>query len=342
MNQPLHVHFICRGNVYRSRIAAEYLDSMKVPGVVVSSSGIEANRNERAAIAHLPVSIAQAAGESSWDNFGWLQTSQELLDNSDMLVFLNADIAEQAAADYSFVPEKAETWDVANLDEALAKSHTSQSDLSAAEAEIALTIQRIHTLVDGLVHDIAISGIVDVVDEHNQPLDYRLPLAWVDKKGLWYRSCHGVVVTADDRFVVEKRSKDIVFSPNLLDITFGGGIGAGENPLQAIVREGQEELGIDFTHASVTDLGIQRFSSFHPRYQLHTRCFIYNYFIRLPEAAPVFHLEASEVAAVHLLTAVEIRELLDKHQLDPYGSLNTDYAYYDKLFENVWEQFDTV
>lgn len=38
------IHFVCRGNNFRSRLAEAYLNSKKLPGIKVISSGIEAEK----------------------------------------------------------------------------------------------------------------------------------------------------------------------------------------------------------------------------------------------------------------------------------------------------------
>ena len=334
------VHFVCRGNVYRSRIAEAYLRSKAIPGVTVTSSGVAATDNQSAQIATLPLSIAQAAGFDSWQNFDWTQTSQAELDRADIIIFLNDDIESDAKCDYSLSSQKYEIWDVANLDEELAAEHSDISDSATIEKLIEAAITAIEAHVDQLTHDIVLSGVVDVVDTENKLLGYRLPLAWVNKKALWYRACHGVVVTANGRFVVEKRSHDIVFAPDLLDITFGGGIDSGEEPVAAALREGHDELGLDFSQAQVHDLGVTKFSAYHPSYKLHTKCFIYSYLLKLADADPVMTLETSEVAAVYLLSMGEIERLVQDHHLQPYGYLNTHYAYYRALLTKVTAVLD--
>lgn len=41
----MHIHFVCTGNAYRSRLAEAYLKSKQIPNIIVTSSGTEAEKH---------------------------------------------------------------------------------------------------------------------------------------------------------------------------------------------------------------------------------------------------------------------------------------------------------
>ena len=43
--KKVHIHFVCTGNAYRSRLAEAYLKSKNLPNIIVSSSGIVAEQH---------------------------------------------------------------------------------------------------------------------------------------------------------------------------------------------------------------------------------------------------------------------------------------------------------
>ncbi len=46
--KTFHIHFVCSGNAYRSRMAETYLVSKQIPKITVSSSGLEADKHRAA------------------------------------------------------------------------------------------------------------------------------------------------------------------------------------------------------------------------------------------------------------------------------------------------------
>ena len=65
------------------------------------------------------------------------------------------------------------------------------------------------------------------------------------KKGFWHRSIHVWLVNNDNKILFQHRCAEKKLFPNTWDCSFAGHISAGETPIQAVLREGKEEIGID-------------------------------------------------------------------------------------------------
>lgn len=65
------------------------------------------------------------------------------------------------------------------------------------------------------------------------------------QKGLWHKSVHVWVLNNKNEILLQYRCADKKLYPNTWDASFAGHISAGENSIEALMREGKEELGID-------------------------------------------------------------------------------------------------
>lgn len=87
----------------------------------------------------------------------------------------------------------------------------------------------------------------EIIDEYN----YRgEKIGVVDKdiahkKGLWHKSVHVWIINNKNEILLQYRCAEKKLYPNTWDCSFAGHIGAGESSIEAVLREGKEELGID-------------------------------------------------------------------------------------------------
>jgi protein-tyrosine-phosphatase/8-oxo-dGTP pyrophosphatase MutT (NUDIX family) len=323
------IHFVCRGNTFRSRLAEAYAKSLKYEGYSITSSGIEATEHERLDVSPYTKAIAKKYKLTSKLAPHKQQSTKKMFTGTDVLVFLNKDIYEDALKVFSFDARKATVWNIDDLGTYLIKhpkvARNKANYVKITEMLAGQTFDKVDRLFDYL----ASTSWSDIYNADNKPLGYRLPVAWTtDRKGLWRRSVHAVVTTANGKFVVEKRSKNIVFAPGMLDISLGGGIDMHETPRQAVLRELREELGIKIRPEQLTHLGTRKWAKYHPHYDKYTNMFLYTYHVRLTIDDPIFVLQPSEVKEVRLLSGRQINNLLRKHRIKRFGRLNYGYKYY--------------
>src|ERR1700733_2490937 len=92
--KPFNIHFVCRGNTYRSRLAAAYMDTLLDDRFVVTSSGIDADNPKNRIKTTEPYTKATAKVHKLTHGVGdvKLQTTDKLLANADVVVFMNKDV----------------------------------------------------------------------------------------------------------------------------------------------------------------------------------------------------------------------------------------------------------
>jgi len=241
-----NIHFVCRGNTFRSRLAAAYLDTLLDGRFMTTSSGIGAGVSIADVETIQPYTRAVAKAHKLTHEMSKrkTQTTNELLDEADVIVFLNKDIYNDALNEYVFDSRKVLVWNVRDVDVSSRYRKLVRPDEQIL-VEIASDIfRKIRHLCDKLQPYLTQTAWVDVVDAKNEPSGLRLPMAWITDRGLWHRGIHVVAQTIDGKYVVGKRSNSIVFAPGMLEISLGGGVDSDEHPLQAAARETREELGI--------------------------------------------------------------------------------------------------
>lgn len=87
----------------------------------------------------------------------------------------------------------------------------------------------------------------EMIDEYNK-LGQKIGV--VDKEiahrdGLWHKAIHVWIVNDKDEVLLQYRCAEKKLYPNMWDTSFAGHIGTGESSIEAVIREGKEELGID-------------------------------------------------------------------------------------------------
>ncbi len=106
------VHFVCRGNTYRSRLAEMYLNSKQLSDIKATSSGIEADRNLSGIIGWYTQRIVQRHHLIQFEKPKWDQTTKDLLESGDFVVFMNEDIHKEVVEKFGFNGQKFEVWNI--------------------------------------------------------------------------------------------------------------------------------------------------------------------------------------------------------------------------------------
>jgi 8-oxo-dGTP pyrophosphatase MutT (NUDIX family) len=260
------------------------------------------------------------------------QTTTELLAEQDIIIFMNDTVQRAARGFLTFNDSQAKQWHVKDWRDVGGTAGTLRSKAAALFAQT--TLRHITRSVDRLVRDITAVSWVDVCDVNDQPLGFRLPISWVNKnKTMWHRGVH-VFVTTPTGYVIEKRAARIMFSPNLLDISVGGGVDSGETPLAAALREVHEELGVVATAQQLRIIELSKWATYHPRYKRYSRVHLSTYHLALATDAE-FTLQQGEVAEVRVVKPQKVQVLLRTHSLRGFGRLAQAYKYYNRIVQKI-------
>ncbi len=113
----MNIHFVCTGNVYRSRLAEAYLNSRKIKNLSVSSSGTKAAENICGPICWYAQRIIEVCGMVPFMSSGWRQTTKASFRDVDFTVFMEKTHYDFAVRECDFSSSNFEIWEIPDLEE---------------------------------------------------------------------------------------------------------------------------------------------------------------------------------------------------------------------------------
>ncbi len=87
--------------------------------------------------------------------------------------------------------------------------------------------------------------MIDVLDEQGYPTGEVLSRKEIHQLGKLHRAIHLYLFDPSNNLLLQKRSSQVDHYPNRFSISVTGHVDAGESSREAVVRELQEELGLD-------------------------------------------------------------------------------------------------
>ena len=169
--------------------------------------------------------------------------------------------------------------------------------------------------------------LVDVLDAVTaEPLGVQKPKADVHRDGDWHRSVHVWIVAPDGRILLQRRSLKKENHPGMWDVSSAGHLSAGENAIDAAIRETAEEIGMQLREEELEPIGITR-----ETHVLHGGAYLDNevheiFLVRRDVELAALTLQSAEVDDVRLVTQQELRDLIAR------GELVDHHHEYDLLF----------
>jgi protein-tyrosine-phosphatase len=111
----MKIHFICTGNVYRSRLAEAYCASRCATGIQAFSSGIGAGLNGDAPISPYAADVLAKRGLDSYAAARWQRTTATLVQASDVLVFMESEHRRFCENWIEPTRQRVEVWEIEDV-----------------------------------------------------------------------------------------------------------------------------------------------------------------------------------------------------------------------------------
>ena len=171
-----------------------------------------------------------------------------------------------------------------------------------------------HELLDEYNELGEIIGTVDKADAH--------------REGRWHRAVHAWILNEKNEILLQYRSKEKSVYPSIWDCSFAGHVGAGESSLQALLREGKEELGllVDTDKLSYVFTNRERL----PYGEIDNNEFADVYLLRQEVDLSQSVLQKEEVAGASFFPLDTFFEMAREGKLVPH---TVEYAVLKMLFE---------
>nr|WP_299388897.1 NUDIX domain-containing protein [Allomuricauda sp.] len=174
--------------------------------------------------------------------------------------------------------------------------------------------------------------LVDILDEDGNPTGKSCLKSEAHLKGLFHPTVHVWLYTVDGSVLFQKRATSKDTFPGLWDVSVAGHIGAGEDVLEAAVREVEEEVGLVIKPRDLEKIGY--FLSVHQ----HSKTLLdkeYHHSFLCELQVPLSQLvkQESEVDALELIALEVFKTNVKQGQLD--GFVPNDSDYYLKVIEEI-------
>ncbi len=111
----MNIHFVCTGNIYRSRLAEAYLHSKEIPNLFLSSSGIAADEASFQQVSWYTERLLKEAGILRYESPHCIEVTAKILAEQDLIIFM-----EQVHLDYvrehlGYAGTNFEVWNVPDV-----------------------------------------------------------------------------------------------------------------------------------------------------------------------------------------------------------------------------------
>lgn len=133
----------------------------------------------------------------------------------------------------------------------------------------------------------------------------------IHQKGYYHHTAHVWFYTKNGEVLLAQRSSKKTICPLIWDVSVAGHIDAGETPIQAAIRETQEEIGLTISETDLEFIGV--FESFKS-YQngIIDNEFNNTFIAEINQPLSNLTIQEEEVEAIKLVTLHEFKDLIAK------------------------------
>ena len=171
----------------------------------------------------------------------------------------------------------------------------------------------------------------DILDEYGNKIGKKKLRSEVHHDGDWHRAVHIWIVNNSGDVLLQRRSANKDSNPNMLDISSAGHLSAGDNSIEAALRELKEELDLDVNKEELI------FIKTIKRSTRHTETFINNefddlYILRINKTIDDMKFQVEEISEILFVPYKKFKQMIENKQ--------TDLLRHDEEFKILFNMFD--
>lgn len=149
------------------------------------------------------------------------------------------------------------------------------------------------------------------------------------KKGIWHGAIHVWIISTDrKKILLQKRCSQKRLFPNMWDISVGGHITTGEEPLNSVKRELNEELGLSFNDYEY--IYVDTIKEMFKYEDIFSNEFVYIYKVFSDVSIDSITLQNEEVSDIAWFNKKEFNKLIN-------NKLIVDHKYEYDMINNILE-----
>jgi isopentenyldiphosphate isomerase len=175
--------------------------------------------------------------------------------------------------------------------------------------------------------------LIDVLDENGKPTGGKKSKQEIHLEGLWHNAAHIWIYNSKGEILFQLRAKDKDSYPGLLDISAAGHVDSGETPIQAALREAEEELGLKLTENDLKEVGIRKVSKYIPEIKWQNNEIDHVYLYKYDGDINDLEFPDREVDALEWVSAEKLKEELNRPDASKKYVMHDDY--YDFVIKEV-------
>ena len=161
--------------------------------------------------------------------------------------------------------------------------------------------------------------LLDVIDKQGNVTGITKSKREIHQMGEIHREAVAWIFNEENQLLLQKRAANKKNNPNKWGLT-GGHVDAGESPLEGLLREVEEEIGLQCDKKEVELIGVYRFCEKRSNGEINN-VIQYTYWIRTKKKIEEYILQGEEVAQVGYASLQEVERVL-KQQDENYTFTN--------------------
>lgn len=173
--------------------------------------------------------------------------------------------------------------------------------------------------------------LIDILDSEGKPTGQSCLKSVAHQNGYFHATVHIWLYTKDEKILLQKRAATKKVFPNLWDISVAGHIGAGEQILDAAVREVYEEIGLSIQREDLKKIGTRIHQVVHHN-GIQDNEFHHVFICELTVPVQELVVQKEEVAGLKLfdLTILQQTKNLENVLLSRF------HDYYCKVYDQIY------